>query len=296
MSRPQYDRRWIPRPRENLLLPAEPTRTPNTKIRPLTLQQPDPEPKWNWHRQQHNPEKAQPGQDLTLDSQQHNPEETQPDQARLTYLLEQNTPRHQHSGPSRNENPPATTSPRGDQTSPGPSPNSDCAASQPGGGPARPDPSHFTSRGGKLAPQTPKTIQMQAANHTGSYHLQQGLNNMLGYKMKQSKVADKDTSLLDELNVFYAWFKQNTSSVTPAPTAPDAHVPSVITADIRSVFLGINPKKATGPDGVPGSALGATVKKAQQCLFLLRQLRKSGMSIRSLTSFYRCTVWVHNGQ
>eukprot|EP00061_Rhincodon_typus_P014864 g42209.t1 len=41
----------------------------------------------------------------------------------------------------------------------------------------------------------------------------------------------------------------------PAPTASDTPVPSVTASDVRSVFLGINPKKATGPDGVPGRAL-----------------------------------------
>eukprot|EP00061_Rhincodon_typus_P008082 g30380.t1 len=33
-----------------------------------------------------------------------------------------------------------------------------------------------------------------------------------------------------------------------------------------------------------------TVKKAQQRLFFLRQLRKFGMFIRSLTNFCRCTI------
>eukprot|EP00061_Rhincodon_typus_P015751 g43605.t1 len=33
-----------------------------------------------------------------------------------------------------------------------------------------------------------------------------------------------------------------------------------------------------------------TVKKAEQHLFFLRLLRKLGMSIRSLTNFYRCTI------
>eukprot|EP00061_Rhincodon_typus_P005660 g25455.t1 len=36
--------------------------------------------------------------------------------------------------------------------------------------------------------------------------------------------------------------------------------------------------------------IDATVKVAQQRLFFLRQLRKFGMSIRSLTNFYRCTT------
>eukprot|EP00061_Rhincodon_typus_P002850 g18658.t1 len=38
------------------------------------------------------------------------------------------------------------------------------------------------------------------------------------------------------------------------------------------------------------SYIYATVKKAQQCLFFLRWLRKFGMPIRFLTNFYRCTI------
>eukprot|EP00061_Rhincodon_typus_P011533 g36609.t1 len=38
------------------------------------------------------------------------------------------------------------------------------------------------------------------------------------------------------------------------------------------------------------SHVDATVNNAQQRLIFLRQLRKFGMSIRSLTNFYRCTI------
>eukprot|EP00061_Rhincodon_typus_P013142 g39326.t1 len=51
------------------------------------------------------------------------------------------------------------------------------------------------------------------------------------------------------LNAFYAWFEQNTTGeAMPAPTA------TVTASDARSVFLGINPRKVTGPDGVSGQA------------------------------------------
>eukprot|EP00061_Rhincodon_typus_P006488 g27182.t1 len=74
--------------------------------------------------------------------------------------------------------------------------------------------------------------------------------------MKQCKIADNGTCLPDTLNAFYAQFEQNTTSMTtPAPTAPDTPVPSVTALDVRSVFPGDNPRKATGPDGVPGRAL-----------------------------------------
>eukprot|EP00061_Rhincodon_typus_P002230 g16948.t1 len=74
--------------------------------------------------------------------------------------------------------------------------------------------------------------------------------------MKQCKIADNDTSLPDVLNAFYARFEQNTTGVaTPAPIAPGTPVPSVTTSKVRLVFLGVNPRKTTDPDGVPGQAL-----------------------------------------
>eukprot|EP00061_Rhincodon_typus_P015202 g42742.t1 len=38
------------------------------------------------------------------------------------------------------------------------------------------------------------------------------------------------------------------------------------------------------------SHVDATVKKAEQHLFFLRQLRNFGTSLKSLTNFYRCTI------
>eukprot|EP00061_Rhincodon_typus_P013533 g39962.t1 len=81
---------------------------------------------------------------------------------------------------------------------------------------------------------------------TDSCRLWQGLNDITGYKTKQSKTADKDTSFPDALN---AWFDGNaSSSVIPAPTAPDTPVPPVIASDVRSVFLRVNPRKVMGLD------------------------------------------------
>eukprot|EP00061_Rhincodon_typus_P005723 g25587.t1 len=54
-------------------------------------------------------------------------------------------------------------------------------------------------------------------------------------------------------NALQAQFEQDTSgTVSPAPDRP---MPTVAAVDIRSVFLGINPRKAMGPDGAPGQAL-----------------------------------------
>eukprot|EP00061_Rhincodon_typus_P011907 g37275.t1 len=49
------------------------------------------------------------------------------------------------------------------------------------------------------------------------------------------------------------------STVTSALTAPDTPISSITTANVRSVFLGVNPKKAVGLDGVLGRALRSCV-------------------------------------
>eukprot|EP00061_Rhincodon_typus_P016219 g44316.t1 len=116
--------------------------------------------------------------------------------------------------------------------------------------------------------------------------------------MKQNKIVDKSTSFLDALNAFYAWFEQNGSGmVSPVLTAPDVPVPSVTAEDVR-VFLAeverVNSIKFLGMTITNNpswtSHVDVTIKKAQQCLFFLRRLRKFSMSIKTLTNLYRCTI------
>eukprot|EP00061_Rhincodon_typus_P015432 g43101.t1 len=112
---------------------------------------------------------------------------------------------------------------------------------------------------------------------TDSRCLWQGLDEIAGYRMKQYKTADKATSLHDMLNAFYARFEQNASGVVMlTPTAPDTPVPSITVSEVSSVFLGVNPRKATGPDSVPSQALRSCVDQLAEVftnifnLFLLQ--------------------------
>eukprot|EP00061_Rhincodon_typus_P006992 g28214.t1 len=70
--------------------------------------------------------------------------------------------------------------------------------------------------------------------------------------MKQYKIGDNDTPLPDMLNDFYSRFEQYTIGVaTPALTAPDTPLPSVTASEVRSDFLGVNPRKVMGPHSQP---------------------------------------------
>ena len=43
-------------------------------------------------------------------------------------------------------------------------------------------------------------------------------------------------------------------------------------------------------DNLKWSTNTASVVKVQQCLFNLRRLKKFGLSLKTLTNFYRCTI------
>eukprot|EP00061_Rhincodon_typus_P018262 g47365.t1 len=89
------------------------------------------------------------------------------------------------------------------------------------------------------------------------------------------------------------WYNENNLSlnIIDFRMKGGEHVPIYINGSeverVKSVsFLGV---KIT--DGLSWTAhVNVTVKKAQQCHFFLRQLGKFGMSIGSLTNFYRCTI------
>eukprot|EP00061_Rhincodon_typus_P013967 g40687.t1 len=58
---------------------------------------------------------------------------------------------------------------------------------------------------------------------TDSSCLWQGLTNITGYTMKQSKIADNDTSLPDTVNAFNAQIEQNASSAVMPARQPQTH-------------------------------------------------------------------------
>eukprot|EP00061_Rhincodon_typus_P011482 g36526.t1 len=72
------------------------------------------------------------------------------------------------------------------------------------------------------------------------------------------------------------------------PTAPDTPVRSVTTSDIRLVFLGVNPRKMMGPDGVPGRALGSCVDQLAEVFTHIFYL--SLLQIEVPTCFTKTTI------
>ncbi len=90
--------------------------------------------------------------------------------------------------------------------------------------------------------------------------------------------ASADASLAEELNHFFARF-ETTNSATPLMAQPQPSSPHTFTLQdhqVRRVLLGINPRKAAGPDGVLGKVLRAC---ADQLAGVLTRIFNTSLSL-----------------
>ncbi|KAI2647723.1 hypothetical protein H4Q32_031236 [Labeo rohita] len=70
------------------------------------------------------------------------------------------------------------------------------------------------------------------------------------------QACDDDTTLPDALNEFYARFEmQNDTPAQKLPTPPNNQALCLSPADVRKTLSRVNPRKAAGPDNIPGRVL-----------------------------------------
>jgi hypothetical protein len=80
----------------------------------------------------------------------------------------------------------------------------------------------------------------------------EGLQTITDNKGTSSSVMATETSLPDELNIFYACFEaDNTEPSQKFLAAPDDQVLSLSEADMRKTLKRVNTHKAAIPDGIP---------------------------------------------
>ncbi len=85
--------------------------------------------------------------------------------------------------------------------------------------------------------------------------LWQAIQTITDYK-PPPQACDDDTSLPDALNHFYSWFEmQNDTPAQKLPTPPNDQTLCLSPADVRKTLSRINPRKAAGPDNIPGHVL-----------------------------------------
>lgn len=85
--------------------------------------------------------------------------------------------------------------------------------------------------------------------------LWQGIQTSTGYK-PTPPACSSDPSLPDQLYDFFARFEaENKEPARKMPPSPNDQVLCVSTADVRMTLRRVNPRKATGPDNIPGRVL-----------------------------------------
>ncbi len=85
--------------------------------------------------------------------------------------------------------------------------------------------------------------------------LWQAIQTITDYK-PPPQACDDDPSLPDTLNHFYSRFEmQNDTPAQKLPTPPNDQALCLSAADIRKTLSRINPRKAAGPDNIPGRVL-----------------------------------------
>ncbi len=85
--------------------------------------------------------------------------------------------------------------------------------------------------------------------------LWQAIQTITDYK-PPPQACDDDPSLPDTLNHFYSRFEmQNDTPAQKLPTPPKDQALCLSAADVRKTLSRINPRKAAGPDNIPGRVL-----------------------------------------
>ncbi|KAI5102820.1 gastrula zinc finger protein XlCGF28.1-like [Silurus meridionalis] len=100
-----------------------------------------------------------------------------------------------------------------------------------------------------------KKIHYHFQDSGDTQRMWQGIQVITNYKTT-SPACDRDASLPDALNDFYARFEvQNNVVARKTIPPPTDQVLCLTTAEVRKTLCRVNPRKAAGPDNIPGRVL-----------------------------------------
>ena len=95
-------------------------------------------------------------------------------------------------------------------------------------------------------------IEEHFTNYSDPRRMWQGIQAITDYKPAHITPQSSDASLPEELNLFYGRFDKDNSVQQPLTLSP---------ADVFAALSRINPRKAAGPDGVPGRVYRACAEQ-----------------------------------
>ncbi|KAI5611468.1 gastrula zinc finger protein XlCGF28.1-like [Silurus asotus] len=96
----------------------------------------------------------------------------------------------------------------------------------------------------------------EAATYGDSINLEEYTSSVITNYKTTSPASDRDASLPDALNDFYARFEvQNNVVARKTIPPPTDQVLCLTTAEVRKTLCRVNPRKSAGPDNIPGRVL-----------------------------------------
>ena len=99
-------------------------------------------------------------------------------------------------------------------------------------------------------------------SHSDPRRMWQGIQAITDYKPSNSSPTEMTASFLGELNDFYARFdKDNLEKAAKTEHPADQPVITLLPTDVHHALSRINPRKAAGPDGIPGRVLRACAEQ-----------------------------------
>uniref|UniRef100_A0A3B1J4C9 Reverse transcriptase domain-containing protein n=1 Tax=Astyanax mexicanus TaxID=7994 RepID=A0A3B1J4C9_ASTMX len=92
----------------------------------------------------------------------------------------------------------------------------------------------------------------------------QGIQAITNYRTMPSS-CERDASLPDALNNFYARFEAQNNMARKTMPKPDEQVLCLTAVDVRNTLRRVNPRKAAGPDNIPRQSAQGVRRPADRC-------------------------------
>ncbi|KAK2920685.1 hypothetical protein Q8A73_000170 [Channa argus] len=112
----------------------------------------------------------------------------------------------------------------------------------------------------------------------------EGLQHITDYRTTTTNITTLKDSLPDDLNTFYICFEGPSYTAERGPThtlttQPSSPPPTVSTTQVHKALRKINPRKAAGPDNIPGRALRACANELADVLTSIFNLSLSQCTV-----------------
>ncbi len=138
-------------------------------------------------------------------------------------------------------------------------------------------------RGIRKAKMDYKRVLEDHLSNNNPRQVWQGIQQLTNFREQTSSAMDSSTALAEELNTFFARFESTAPQPQAAPPLTQSarsYDPLTVQAqEVARMLAKVNPRKAAGPDGVPGKVLRACANQLSQVFTTIFNLSLSQATI-----------------